>query len=169
VLSLVGTLATGQVGSLCQITLRLTVQHSVRFLLLSSFQYCFRKYNDARIVQKEIWNDKHCPVAIRSARIENRSIRSAARDPGIPFLSPRRYCSRAFEDDIRGISQNSKFSIEYKKSRQLCSGVFLLYGESEQGNRPKVFAALFLINGSLHKVKCSYIFHYISHWFLKIF
>jgi hypothetical protein len=75
--------------------------------------------------------------AVRSARMENRSIRSVARDFGIPFRSLTRYCSRAF-GDIRGISQNPTFSIEYEKTRPLISSVFLLYGESEQGNKPKV-------------------------------
>jgi transposase-like protein len=60
--------------------------------------------------------------AVRAVRIENRSIRSVARDFGIPFRSLTRYCSRASEDDIRGISQNPTFSIGYKKTHQVSSG-----------------------------------------------
>jgi hypothetical protein len=104
--------------------------------------------------------------AVRAVRIENRSIISVARDFRIPFRSLTRYCSRASEDDKRRISQNSTFSIGYKKARQLSSGLFLLHGISDQRKKNlKCSVILFIINGSLHKMKCSHAFYRISHSF----
>jgi hypothetical protein len=95
--------------------------------------------------------------AVRAARKENGSIRSYQEILESRFCLQRHIAAGHMR--IYGISQNPTFSIEYKKSRQLSSRVFLLYGISEQGNKSKV---LFLLNGSLHKVKFCYMFHHIS-------
>jgi hypothetical protein len=74
---------------------------------------CNRKDEKANIVPDTVLR------AVRAVRIENRSIRSVARYFGIPFHSLKRYCSRASEDYIRGISQNQTLSTGYKKTRQV--------------------------------------------------
>ena len=125
VLGLVGTFATGQVGSPCQLTARSTVQHSVRFLFCH-FNFVVGSIIMPRTYKRKTERANIAPDtvlrAVRAVRIENRSIRSVARDFGIPFRSLTRYCSRASEDDVRGISQNPTFSIGYKKTRQVSSG-----------------------------------------------
>ena len=76
--------------------------------------------------------------AFRAVRIEKRSIRSTARDFGILFRSVTRCCSRASKDDIAGLSQSPMFTVGYKKTHQVISGVFLRQGVSHQGNKAEV-------------------------------
>jgi hypothetical protein len=78
-LGLDGTLAMGQVGSLFQLTPQSTMQLSIRFLLLLSFQICFRKHNYAKNVKRKTERANITPDAVlqaaREVRMENRSIR----------------------------------------------------------------------------------------------
>jgi hypothetical protein len=52
--------------------------------------------------------------AVRIVRIENRPIRSVARNFGFPFSSPTTYCRTGSADDITEIPQIPTFSIGYK-------------------------------------------------------
>jgi hypothetical protein len=53
--------------------------------------------------------------AIRAVRIENRTIRSVAKNCGFSFSSPKAYCSRVSGNDIRGIPNNPTLLLSTRK------------------------------------------------------
>ena len=90
----------GQVCSVYQLTPQSTVQ-----FLYASYYICHFIFVLGNIIMPRTYKRKTERAntaldivlrAVRAVRIENRSIRSVARDFGIPFRSLTRYCSRAF-------------------------------------------------------------------------
>ena len=127
-LGLVGTFLKGQApGQLCSILYASCYFRHLNFVLGTSFM--------PRLHKRKTERANLAPDTVLRAI---RAIRNVARDFGIPFRSVTRYCSRASEDDITGMSQSPTFSIGYMKTRQVSSGVFLRQGISDQGNKAQV-------------------------------
>lgn len=73
-----------------------------------------RQNRDARRAQNKTERVNIAPDIIfrpvRAVTLKHMTTRGSSRDFGIPFSSLARYCSKASEEDVRGISRNSVYS-----------------------------------------------------------